>query len=68
MDLGAWYAVLALIAVVFGVIARFAAYTVLVKFQRQLPEKATGVANIIAIVIVVVGLLAVGAHMMLGGK
>ncbi|MDZ4838017.1 MAG: hypothetical protein SGJ27_29895 [Candidatus Melainabacteria bacterium] len=68
MDLGVWYGVLALISVIFGVIARFAAYTVLVKFKRWLPEKATGVANIIAAVIIVVGLIAVGAHMMLGGK
>jgi len=68
MDLGAWYGILGIVAVVFGVIARFASYTVLVKFNRWLPEKATRVANIAAIAVIAVGLLAVGGHMLLGGK
>lgn len=68
MDLGVWYGTLGLVAVVFGVIARFAAYTILVKFNRWLPERASRVANTTAAVVVAVGLLAVGGHWLLGGK
>ncbi|MBX9670651.1 MAG: hypothetical protein K2X93_23815 [Candidatus Obscuribacterales bacterium] len=68
MNLGIGYALMGLAAVVVGMIARFSAYTVLVKFSRWLPEKATKSANLIAMVVSIVGLVAVVAHMVLTAK
>ncbi len=68
MNLGIGYALMGLVAVVVGMIARFSAYTVLVKFNRWLPEKATKSANLIATVVSAVGLICVVAHMVLSAK
>ncbi len=68
MNLGIGYALMGLAAVVVGMIARFSTYTVLVKFSRWLPEKATKSANLIAMVVSIVGLIAVVAHMVLTAK
>ena len=64
MDLGALNGVLFLVAVVLGVITRFGVYTTLVRFNRWLPEKAAKVANISAISVAVVGIIAVVANML----
>lgn len=68
MDLSVSHGILAVVAVVVGVIARFASYTHLVKVNRILPEKATKIANTAAITVIVVGLLAVFGNMFLMTK
>lgn len=68
MDLSVSHGILAVVAVVVGVIARFASYTVLVKVNRWLPEKATKIANTAAFSVIAVGLLAVGSHLLLMTK
>lgn len=56
MDTTVWYAILSVSAVVIAVVLRFGIYTMLVRFGRWLPEKATKVANIASIAVAVIGL------------
>ncbi len=56
MDTTVWYAILSVSAVVIAVVLRFGIYTMLVKFGRWLPEKATKVANIASVLAAVIGL------------
>lgn len=67
MDLSVMYAILGLVAVVLGVIARFSVYTILVRFNRWLPEKATKAANISAIAVTALGLLALAVGWLTSG-
>ncbi len=67
MDASAMYAGMGVIAVVLGIIVRLGVYTILVKFNRWLPEKASKVANIGAAAAVVIGLGAVIGHMLMSG-
>ena len=67
MDFSVLHAILAVVAIVLGVVARFGVYSVLVKNNRWLPEKAAKVANISAIGIAVLGLIAVVANVFMGG-
>ncbi|MBA3994405.1 MAG: hypothetical protein C0469_12825 [Cyanobacteria bacterium DS2.3.42] len=46
MDTTWWYGILAIVTILIVVALRFGIYTILVKFNRWLPEKATRVANI----------------------
>ncbi|MCC6977230.1 MAG: hypothetical protein IT343_02860 [Candidatus Melainabacteria bacterium] len=46
MDTTMWYGILAVVSIVISVALRFGIYTILVKFNRWLPEKATKVANV----------------------
>jgi len=46
MDTTWWYGILAIVTILIVVALRFGIYTILVKFNRWLPEKATKVANI----------------------
>ena len=62
MDMIGWYGILAVAAIVIAVGLRFATYTILVKFQRWLPEKATKVANILSCVAGGLALLAIGGN------
>jgi len=50
MDTTMWYGILAVVGILISVALRFGIYTILVKFNRWLPEKATKVANISSIV------------------
>lgn len=59
MEMVGWYVVLAVIAIVIAIALRFVVYTMLVKNNRWLPEKATKVANITSGVTVGVALLAI---------
>ncbi len=45
MDTTWWYGILAIVSILIAVALRFGIYTILVKFNRWLPEKATRVAN-----------------------
>ena len=68
MELSIMHAILAVVAIILGVITRFGVYSVLVKYSRWLPEKATKVANISAIAVAVLALIAVVANVFLGGE
>ena len=46
MDTTWWYGILAIVSILIAVALRFGIYTILVKFNRWLPEKATRVANV----------------------
>jgi hypothetical protein len=46
MDTTWWYGILAIVSILIAVALRFGIYTILVKFNRWLPEKATKVANV----------------------
>ncbi len=46
MDTTWWYGILAVVSILIAVALRFGIYTILVKFNRWLPEKATKVANV----------------------
>ena len=46
MDTTWWYGILAIVSILIAIALRFGIYTILVKFSRWLPEKATRVANI----------------------
>ncbi len=48
MELTGWYAILGVAAVVISILMRFSIYTMLVRFNRWLPEKAAKVANMAA--------------------
>jgi len=48
MELTGWYAILGVAAVLIAVLMRFSIYTMLVRFNRWLPEKAAKVANMAA--------------------
>lgn len=67
MDFSILHAILAVVAIVLGVVTRFGVYSVLVKNSRWLPEKAAKVANISAIAVAVLGLAAVVANIFMGG-
>lgn len=68
MDLGVMHGILAVVAIVLGVIVRLGVYTILVKFNRWLPEKATKVANGSAAAVAVIGICAVACNWFLAGK
>lgn len=67
MDFSIMHAILAVVSIILGVVTRFGVYSVLVKNNRWLPEKATKVANISAIVVAILGLVAVMANAFMGG-
>lgn len=46
MDTTWWYGILAIVSILIAVALRFGIYTILVKFNRWLPERATRVANV----------------------
>ncbi len=46
MDTTWWYGILAIVSILIAIALRFGIYTILVKFNRWLPEKATRVANV----------------------
>lgn len=68
MNLSIMHAILAVVSITLGVITRFGVYSVLVKYNRWLPEKATRVANISAVIVAILGLIAVIANVFLGGE
>ncbi|HEY9871270.1 MAG TPA: hypothetical protein V6D08_19070 [Candidatus Obscuribacterales bacterium] len=59
MELTGWYAILGTAAVLIAVLMRFSVYTMLVKFNRWLPEKATRVANLVSGITVGIALAAI---------
>lgn len=67
MDFSIMHAILAVVAIILGVVTRFGVYSVLVKNNRWLPEKATKVANISAISVAILGIVAVVANVCMGG-
>ena len=67
MDFSIMHAILAVVSIILGVVTRFGVYSVLVKNSRWLPEKATKVANISAIVVAIFGIVAVIANACMGG-
>jgi len=58
MEMG-WYAILAAAAVATAVALRFVTYTMLVKFNRWLPEKAKKIANLSSCIIALIALLVI---------
>ena len=62
MDLGVMYGILGVVAILLGIIVRLGVYTVLVKFNRWLPEKATKIANASAAAVAVLGICAVACN------
>lgn len=59
MEMVGWYVILAVAAIAIAIALRFVVYTMLVKNNRWLPEKATKVANITSAVTVGLALLAI---------
>lgn len=68
MDLSGMHAILGVVAIVLGVIVRLGVYTILVKFNRWLPEKATKIANASAAAVAVIGICAVACNWFLAAK
>lgn len=68
MDLSVMHAILGVVAIVLGVIVRLGVYTVLVKFNRWLPEKATKIANASAAVVTLIGICAVACNWFFAGR
>lgn len=57
MELTSWYVILGVVVIVIGIVERFAVYTILVKQNRWLPEKATKVANLTSGITIGMGVL-----------
>ncbi len=68
MDLGGMHLILGVVAILLGVIVRLGVYTILVKFNRWLPEKATKIANASAAVVAILGICAVVCNFLMAGK
>lgn len=65
MDTMWWYGILSIVSIVIAVALRFGVYTILVKFNRWLPEKATRVANVSSAVAVGIALVAIVGNLIL---
>ena len=65
MDMVGLYGVISAAAIVIAIGLRFVVYTMLVKNSRWLPEKATKVANITSIAVVVIALIAIVGNAMM---
>lgn len=65
MDTTMWYGILAVVSILITVALRFGIYTILVKFNRWLPEKATKVANVSSMAAGGVALLALVGNFLL---
>ncbi|MBA3856831.1 MAG: hypothetical protein C0507_07975 [Cyanobacteria bacterium PR.3.49] len=65
MDTTMWYGILAVVSILITVALRFGIYTILVKFNRWLPEKATRVANVSSMAAGGVALLALVGNFLL---
>ncbi|HEY9787594.1 MAG TPA: hypothetical protein V6D17_19560 [Candidatus Obscuribacterales bacterium] len=65
MDTMWWYGILAVASIVIAIAMRFGVYTMLVKFNRWLPEKATKVANISSIVAIGLAFLVIAGNLVL---
>ncbi len=65
MDTTMWYGILAVVSIVISVALRFGIYTILVKFNRWLPEKATKVANVSSMAAGGIALLALVGNFLL---
>lgn len=65
MDTLGLYGVLGVAAIVIAIGLRFVVYTVLVKNNGLLPEKATKVANTTSVVVIVVALVAMVGNAMI---
>lgn len=57
MELTSWYVILGVVVIVIAIIERFAVYTILVKHNRWLPEKATKLANLTSGITLGIGVL-----------
>jgi len=66
MEMG-WCAILVAATVATAIALRFIVYTLLVKFNRQLPEKATKIANATSCLAGGVGVLAIVGRALLSG-
>lgn len=65
MDTTWWYGILAIVSILIAVALRFGIYTILVKFNRWLPERATRVANVSSMVAGGIALLALVGNFLL---
>lgn len=65
MDTVWWYGILSVASLAIAIALRFGVYTILVKFNRWLPEKATKVANVSSAVAVGVALVAIVGNLIL---
>ncbi|PZM78083.1 MAG: hypothetical protein DKT66_27830 [Candidatus Melainabacteria bacterium] len=65
MDTTWWYGILAIVSILIAVALRFGIYTILVKFNRWLPERATKVANVSSMAAGGVALLALVGNFLL---
>lgn len=65
MDTTWWYGILAIVSILIAIALRFGIYTILVKFNRWLPEKATQVANISSMAAGGIALLALVGNFLL---
>lgn len=65
MDTTWWYGILAVVSILIAVALRFGIYTILVKFNRWLPEKATKVANVSSIAAGGIALIALVGNFLL---
>ncbi|MCC7527153.1 MAG: hypothetical protein IT342_01450 [Candidatus Melainabacteria bacterium] len=65
MDTTWWYGILAIVSILIAIALRFGIYTILVKFNRWLPEKATRVANVSSIAAGGVALVALVGNFLL---
>jgi hypothetical protein len=66
MEMG-WFVILLAAIIATAIALRFIVYTLLVKFSRQLPEKATRIANITSCAAGAVGLIAICGRALLSG-
>jgi len=66
MELG-WCAILIAATVATAIALRFIVYTLLVKFNRQLPERATKIANLTSCVAGGLAILAICGRALLSG-